>query len=218
MSWNARRTPSAVSVSPDGRPFHEREQREAERHDAERRQRDSDADRFGDAAEHRTEDRAGDRCSERDSNDLATLLPRGDTGDPREGSCPRDRAGEALNEAGNAKRDRAVGECEREACDAEKDKAPDDGALRAEACRSEASGYAAEERACAEGRDQESRPRLRKLELVRVPGHERRQRGVQHRVDEDDRAEESQQPAHSGETSHHEEMHRAGDVFVRQPD
>ena len=58
-------------------------------------------------------------------------------------------------------------------------------------------GMAPSTRAGAEGADEQPGAGLREPELVRVAGHERRERPEQHRVDEHDHADEKQKPAHS---------------------
>ena len=72
----------------------------------------------------------------------------------------------------------------------------DDRSLGAESHRGDSAGDAAEESARPERADEQSRAGLRELELVGIAGHERRERAEEHRVDEDDRADEDEQPAH----------------------
>ena len=90
-------------------------------------------------------------------------------------------------------------EREGDARDAEEDEPADDGVLRPESRRRQPARDPAEERAGAECGEQEPRARLREVELVRVARDERRQRRVQQHVDEDDRADESDQPPHASQ-------------------
>ena len=57
-------------------------------------------------------------------------------------------------------------------------------------------GMPPSESARPERADEQPRAGLREPELVGVAGHERRERAEEHRVDEDDRADEDEQPAH----------------------
>ena len=63
--------------------------------------------------------------------------------------------------------------------------------------RGQPAGDGAEQRAGAERPDEQPGAGLREPELVRVAGHERRERPEQHRVDEHDHADQEQKPAHS---------------------
>src|SRR5439155_25374483 len=83
-----------------------------------------------------------------------------------------------------------------EAPEREQRKPPEHRAARTEAGRSDPARHAAHERAGTERSDQDAGGRLREVELIRIAGHERRQRSEEHRVDEDDRADEDEQPAH----------------------
>ena len=76
---------------------------------------------------------------------------------------------------------------------ASRTEAEHDRALRAVPRGREPAGNPAEERPGAERADEQPDAGLGEPELVRVPGHERRQDAEQHRVDEDDDADEDQQ-------------------------
>ena len=138
------------------------------------------------------------------------------------------------------------GECEGEARDGEKHEPGDDRMLGAESRRRKAARDPAEERPGPERADEQPGARLREVELVGVLGHERSQRRVQHRIDEDHRADEREQPPHANQNMQrgspvsyrrrrkpdapnpagsgwpkpdpHNEMHRAGDAFVQFSD
>ena len=152
---------------------------------------------LGERAEHGTEDRAEDRDAERRADHLAAPLARRRDGEPRERSCPRRGARDALDEARAAECERAVRGSEREARDGEQEEPCDDGALRPEPRSRQPARDAAEERARAVRADEEPCAGLREAELLRVRRDERRQRGEEQRVDEDDRADEEEQTAHA---------------------
>ena len=92
-----------------------------------------------------------------------------------------------------------VREGEGDARDPEEHEAADDGVLRAEARGREPAGDASEESAGAEGGEEQAGTGLREVELVGVVGDERRQRGEEQCVDEDDRADEGDEPAHGSQ-------------------
>ena len=72
----------------------------------------------------------------------------------------------------------------------------DDRDLRASACGCEPARDPAEERAGAEGSDEQPGAGLREPELLRVAGHQRREDAEQQRVDEQDHRHENEKPAH----------------------
>ena len=163
-------------------------------------ERDADADRFGDGAEHGAEDGAEDRGAERGPDQLAAPLARRRDGQPGERAGPGRRAREALDEPGEAERPGPFGGREREAGDGEEDEAGDDRALRPPARGGEPAGDPAEQRAGAEGGDEQPGAGLREPELVRVAGNQRRERPEQHRVHEHDNGDENQKPTHQEPT------------------
>src|SRR3970282_2105649 len=126
------------------------------------------------------------------------------------------RAREPLDETGCTERGRAVRRGDGEAREPEQEEPSHHGALGPEPRRCQAAGDAAEERARAEGADEETGARLREVELLRVARDEWRQRGEEHRVDEDDRADESEQAPHCRArygNALHTKMQRAGGGF-----
>ena len=152
--------------------------------------------RVCDRAEHRAEDGSEDGGAERDPDQLAAALAGRGDGQPGERAGPRRRARGALDEACEPERPGAFCSGEREAGGCEEHESGDDGALRAPAERREPAGDAAEQRAGAEGGDEQPGAGLREPELVRVPGNQRRERPEQHRVDEHDRGDENKQATH----------------------
>ena len=166
---------------PRGRPAGERGRDEADDGEG-----GADADGIGDGAEHRAEDRPEDGGAERGADQLAAALARCRDGQPGEGAGPGRRAREALHEPGEAERPGPFGGREGEAGDGEQREAGDDGDLRPPARGGEPAGDAAEERAGAEGGDEQPGTGLGEAELVRVPRDQRRERTEQHRVHEHD--------------------------------
>ena len=153
---------------------------------------DADADRVGDGAEHRAEDGAEDGGAEGGADQLAAAVAWCCDRQPGEGAGPGDRARGSLDEPGETERPRPLGGGEREAGEGEEDEPCDDRTLRPVSRRGQPAGDGAEQRAGAEGADEQSGAGLREPELVRVAGHERRERPEQHRVDEHDHADENQ--------------------------
>ena len=147
-------------------------------------------------AEHRSEDGAEDGGAEGDPDQLAAPLARCRDGQPGQCAGPRGGAGEALHEPRGTECPGPFGGREREAGDGEEHEPSDDGALRPPARGREAAGDPAEQRAGAERGDEQPGAGLGEPELVRVAGHERRERPEQHRVHEHDHGDENQKPAH----------------------
>ena len=141
-----------------------RESREREREDADDGEGELDGNEVCEPAEDRAEDRAEDGSAERGSDDLAATLTRRRDGQPCERSGPGRGAGDALDEAGGAERQRGVREGEREAGHGEQHEPGDHGPLRAEPGRGQAAGDPAEERAGTVGAHEQSRSRLREVE------------------------------------------------------
>ena len=191
---------------------------EREREHAHRREGQLDRHGLRHATEHGPEDGAEDRHAEGRPDDLAASLSRRGDGDPGERPGPGRGARDTLDEARGAESGRAVREREAEARERQQHEAADHGALGAEAGGREPARDAAEERARSVRADEQSGAGLREVELLGVCRYERRQRGEQQRVDEDDRADEDEQPAHANEDMRPKKMHRAGGDLVRLPD
>ncbi len=170
--------------------------RKCERDRADRAEGGADADGVGDGAEHRSDDRSEDGGAEGDPDQLAPARAGRCDGQPGERAGPGRRAREALDEASETERPRAGGEREADAREREQREAENDRPLGAESHRGDSAWDAAEESARPERADEQPRAGLREPELVGVAGHERRERAEEHRVDEDDRADEDEQPAH----------------------
>ena len=174
------------------------------RRDAERGDRD-DAERplrtgdRGDAAEHRAEERAGDRKRERLTDQGAAPSRGRRRHEPRERPRPRERAREPLEEAREVELPRLVGKPERggrrrDAAHADEHRRLDPPPRRHDPARDRT-----EERAGRVGGRQNAGSGLSEPELVRVVRQQRRQRGEEEGVDEDDRPHEEQHPTHGRE-------------------
>ena len=168
--------------------------RECERDEPDGAERGPDADLLGDRAEHRPDDRAEHSGAEGDADQLASPARAGDS------TVSQARAPAQVivlekpwTKRASSERPRPVGGGEGEAREREEHEPGENGELRPVAGGREPTRDAAEQRAGAEGADEEPGAGLREPELVRVPGHERPERTEQHRVDEDDRADENQQ-------------------------
>ena len=163
------------------------------------RERALDPDDVRDRAEQRAEDRAEDREAERRPDQLAATGARRRHGQPCERAGPGRRARDSPArsvrapsvhgepESANAKL--ATASSRRPARTARR------GPYRA---RCDPAGDPAERARRRRTRRPGARRRLREVELVRVPRDERDERAEQHRVDEDDRADEDEQAAACG--------------------
>ena len=147
-------------------------------------------------AEHRADDRTGDREPEHRAERLATPGAIGLDGHPRERAGPGHRAREPLDEARDAEGERGAGQREPDAREREHGETGDDGAARADPGRDDAAGNAAEQRAGAEGGEEDPRLELAQVEVLGVAGEEGHERAEEHRVDEHDDADEDEQAAH----------------------
>ena len=200
-----RASPRTTCVSGCGSPGRRRRRGRRPGRDAERRGRD-DRERplrardRGDPAEHRPEQRAGDRDRERlpDQRAAPSGQRRGD--EPRERPRPRERAREPLQEACEVELPRFLGEAERHRRRGHARHADEHGRLDAPARGDDPARDRAEEAACRVGGRQHAGARLAEAELVGVVRQERRQRCEEEGVDEHDRPHEEQHPAHGAES------------------
>ena len=109
---------------------------------------------------------------------------------------PGHRAREPLDEARDAEGEGGAGQREPDAREREHGETGDDGAARADPGREDAAGNAAEQRAGAEGGEEDPRLELAQAEVLGVAGEEGHERAEEHRVDEHDDADEGEQAAH----------------------
>ena len=160
-------------------------------HDGEPGERAEDrcaADQRRGGADDRAEERAEDGRAHRAAEQLAAALARRGREQPRERSRPGERAAAALEEARGEQRPRS---CPRRRSRRSRGPSPVRPTSTARRAPSRAAakppGQAADQRAGRVRGDEHAGTRLREPELVREMRQERRQRGVQHRVDEDER-------------------------------
>ena len=159
-----------------------RERRGDEGH---QRERGPDSGQFGDAAEHRPDDEAGDGDAEHRAERLPAPLARDTHGHPCQRSCPRGGAREALGEPRDPERDRTAGE--REAARLAAARAGESRrrllASGRYVRREQPARDLAEERTAPVGTKEEPGLELRQVVVVGEGGEERDDRPEEHRVD-----------------------------------
>src|SRR5581483_4169899 len=182
-----------------GRPLRRHRRRpgdEAEREDADRGEGDADPCDPCDRPEHRPEERAGHRRRERAPDRRAAPLDGRRREEPGERAGPRERARAALQETGGIEQPGAVAETEGDGADGHDREADEDRSLRARTRGDDPAGHRADERAGRVRAGEHARAGLAEAELVRVVRQERRQRGEEERVEEDDGSRKKGEAAH----------------------
>ncbi len=177
-----------------------------------------------DGADRRPDDESEHSEPEGRAERLAPTFAGRRRGEPGEGPGPRHGAREALREAGRRRARRSRSRARTGARDAEQEEADDRSALRPDPLCKVARRDAAEHRPRAVGADDEARLQLAEPELSGQGGDERDDRREEHRVGEDDRADEGEEAgAHAAPRAYaavtpvqvHNEMHRVGGSLVR---
>ena len=150
----------------------------------------------GGDADHRAEERAGDRRAHRGADHLPALLLRRRGGHPAHRAGPGGGAAEALDEAGQVEHDDRLGERERDARAGHQPEADQHRRPHADPRRQPAAREAAHERADRERRGEQAGAGLRQAVLVDEVRQQRRDRRIERRVDQDDDRSEDEQAAH----------------------
>ena len=151
----------------------------------------------GHSAQHGPEEGADDRSGHRHSDRLAASIGRRRSDEPRETGGPGERAPEALREACYVEDDDRIARREDHRGDGDHEDPGDRRRPGAEACGGDATRDSSGEGADRVRTCEHAHSRLREVVLVGVVGQQRRQRDEEHRVDEDDPADEEEQTAHA---------------------
>ncbi len=166
----------------------------ADRDQARGAERKSLAHHRGDASQDRSEQGAGDRRRHRGSDRLPATIRRGLADEPCQAGRPGERAAETLDEARHVEHEDGVARREDEGRDRDRDQPGDRRRTGAEAGSGDSARYAADQRSDRVGGREDAGAGLGEPELVRVAGQQRRQGDEEHRVDEDDPADQQQKP------------------------
>ncbi len=156
----------------------------------------SRADMVGERADDRAEQRAEDRRADGRPEHLPAARAGRPGNQPRERAGPGERAAEPLREPGQPERPGVPREAEGEARHAHDREPDEERAARPVARGRDPTRQCAEDGACGVGAHEQPRGRLGEAELVGVTRQERYERRVEHRLHEDDAADEEEQAAH----------------------
>ena len=118
--------------------------------------------------------------------------------EPRKAARPRKGAGHTLQKASEVQRPHRVGEAEGDGGERQQRQSRENGRFDAEARGRHPARNSRQEGTDGVHRLQHSRARLAQVELVDVVRQKRRKRCEEHRVDQDDRADEQEKPTHVG--------------------